>query len=52
MEVVLDEARSSYAPEIVIELKSETTEDLESNVERIVEWVKTWRQDQDLANDK
>lgn len=52
MEVVLDEARSSYAPEIVIELKSETTEDLESNVERIVEWIKAWQQDQGFPSDE
>lgn len=52
MEVVLDEARSSYAPEIVIELKSETTEDLESNVERIVKWIKAWQQDQGFPSDE
>lgn len=45
MQTVLDEARGSYAQEIVIELKSETTEDLESNVERLVQWVKAWRRD-------
>ncbi|KZT74742.1 P-loop containing nucleoside triphosphate hydrolase protein [Daedalea quercina L-15889] len=45
MEVVLDEARSSYASEIVVELKSESTEDLESNVARIVQWIETWRKD-------
>ncbi|KAL4243539.1 Adenylate kinase isoenzyme 6 [Abortiporus biennis] len=36
MEVVSDEARSSYAPEIVVELKSEGTEDLEANIARIL----------------
>lgn len=45
MEVVLDEVRSSYAPEIVVELKSESTEDLESNVARIVQWIEAWRKD-------
>ena len=45
MEVIAQEARDSYAPEIVIELKSETTEDLESNVARIVEWIHAWRED-------
>ncbi|EIW86583.1 P-loop containing nucleoside triphosphate hydrolase protein [Coniophora puteana RWD-64-598 SS2] len=45
METVLDEARSSYAQEIVIELKSESTEDLEENVSRIVQWITTWRKD-------
>lgn len=44
MEVVLDEARSSYAQEIVVELKSEGTEDLESNVARIVQWIQAWKE--------
>jgi adenylate kinase len=39
MQVVLDEARSSYPLEIVVELKSENTDDLEGNVDRIVEWI-------------
>jgi adenylate kinase len=46
MQVVLDEARSSYATEIVIELQSEGTEDLEANVTRIVQWINGWRENQ------
>jgi len=49
MEVVLDEARSSYAPEIVVELKSEGTDDLESNVSRIVQWIEAWQRDRDVS---
>jgi adenylate kinase len=45
MNVVLEEAQSSYAPEIVVELKSENTEDLESNVSRVVEWINAWLAD-------
>ncbi|TFK57313.1 P-loop containing nucleoside triphosphate hydrolase protein [Heliocybe sulcata] len=45
MEVVLEEARSSYVPEVVVELRSEGTEDLESNVSRVVEWIKAWQAD-------
>jgi adenylate kinase len=48
MDVVIEEARDSYAPEIVVELQSESTEDLESNVGRIVEWIKNWRADRGL----
>ncbi|GJE86019.1 adenylate kinase family protein [Phanerochaete sordida] len=44
MEVVLDEARSSYPPEIVVELQSEGTEDLEANVARIVQWINAWKE--------
>lgn len=42
MQVVLEEARSSYPAEIVVELQSESTEHLEANVNRIVEWIKNW----------
>lgn len=47
MEVIAQEARDSYVPEIVVELKSESIDDLESNVARIVEWIRTWRKDRD-----
>ena len=42
MQVVLEDARESYVPEIVVELTSETTEDLEGNVARILEWIQNW----------
>lgn len=40
MEVLLDEARSAYSKMIVVELQSNDVEDIESNVERIEEWLK------------
>ncbi|KAG6846006.1 hypothetical protein H0H87_011054 [Tephrocybe sp. NHM501043] len=45
MQVVLEEARSSYPEEIVVELSSEGTEDLETNIARIVEWIEIWRKE-------
>lgn len=48
MNVVLEEAREAYAEEIVIPLQSECTEDLESNVARIVQWIEAWRKNQQL----
>jgi len=48
MNVVLDEARGAYAEEIVVALDSETTDDLESNVSRIVQWIEAWRKNQGL----
>lgn len=45
MQVVLEEARSSYPAEIVVELQSETTEDLESNIARIIDWIDVWKND-------
>jgi adenylate kinase len=45
MQTVLDEAKSSYSEEIIVELKSENTEDLEANVARICAWVENWMKD-------
>jgi adenylate kinase len=45
MEVLLQEARDSYDKQIVVELASNTTEDMESNVDRVEAWVKQWRKD-------
>ena len=42
MQVLLEEARESYDEEIVVELRSDTVEEMEGNVERIVEWVEAW----------
>ena len=44
MEVLLMEARESYAAEIVVELQSNDTEDIDSNVERIESWISTWKE--------
>ncbi|EME81837.1 uncharacterized protein MYCFIDRAFT_211471 [Pseudocercospora fijiensis CIRAD86] len=45
MEVLLQEARDAYDEQIVVEMKSETTEDVDSNVERIEKWIEQWRID-------
>lgn len=45
MNVIAQEARDSYESEIVVELKSEGVQDLESNVARIVEWIHAWKRD-------
>ncbi|CAE6421882.1 unnamed protein product [Rhizoctonia solani] len=45
MQTVLDEAKSSYAEEIVVELQSESTDDLEANVSRICAWIDNWMKD-------
>ncbi len=45
MQTVLEEARESYAAEIVIELASDGPDDAESNVERIAAWIRQWRID-------
>ena len=49
MEVLLQEARDSYDEEIIVELKSDTTDEMESNVERVEAWVEAWRKNNDGA---
>ena len=43
MQSILDEARESYDVNIVQELRSETYEDLEENVNRVVQWLENWK---------
>eukprot|EP00607_Mallomonas_marina_P002027 CAMPEP_0182429310 /NCGR_PEP_ID=MMETSP1167-20130531/25676_1 /TAXON_ID=2988 /ORGANISM="Mallomonas Sp, Strain CCMP3275" /LENGTH=170 /DNA_ID=CAMNT_0024612753 /DNA_START=49 /DNA_END=557 /DNA_ORIENTATION=+ len=43
MQVVMDSARESYDENIVHELSSNTMDDLESNVDRVVRWLDQWR---------
>ena len=39
MNVLSDEARDSYKEDIVFELQSSTTDDLEHNLETVVTWI-------------
>ncbi|RXG72599.1 Adenylate kinase isoenzyme 6 [Armadillidium vulgare] len=43
LNVIRDEATESYEEEIVHELPSDCPEDLESNIQRILEWVQVWK---------
>eukprot|EP00978_Attheya_sp_CCMP212_P015471 scaffold39928_cov45-Attheya_sp.AAC.3 len=45
MQVILEEARESYATEIVHEVQSNTIADMDSNVERLLLWIKQWMKD-------
>ncbi|SCU92526.1 LANO_0E01222g1_1 [Lachancea nothofagi CBS 11611] len=42
MGVVSQDAFDSYAQEIVVELQSDSTGDLEQNVDRVVAWTESW----------
>lgn len=42
MRICADEARGSYAADIVHELPSNTVEDMESNLERAKAWLGAW----------
>ncbi|KAJ3073911.1 P-loop containing nucleoside triphosphate hydrolase protein [Rhizoclosmatium globosum] len=44
MDVVKIEAFESYDSSIIVELKSETIEDMEENVQRIETWIENWRE--------
>lgn len=45
MEVLLQEAREAFDEEIVIELTSNDSDEMETNVDRIEGWVKQWKID-------
>jgi adenylate kinase len=45
MEVLLQEAKESYDEEIVVVLTSNTSEEMDENVERIEAWMKQWKKD-------
>ncbi|EEY13906.1 POS9-activating factor FAP7 [Verticillium alfalfae VaMs.102] len=46
MEVLLSEAREGFDEQIVVELTSNTAEEMESNVERVICWLDQWKKDQ------
>ena len=41
-QTILEEARESYRKEIVHELKSDTPDHMEANLEQIEQWVQQW----------
>jgi adenylate kinase len=41
-QTILDEARESYDENIVHELQSNSTDDLENNLDQIGRWIETW----------
>lgn len=41
--LLLEEAKEAYDEEIVIELTSENSDEIESNCSRISAWVESWR---------
>jgi adenylate kinase len=51
MEVLLQEAHESFDEEIVIELKSNTSDEMETNVDRIESWIKQWKMDNNNNKD-
>eukprot|EP00042_Codosiga_hollandica_P021328 m.73792 g.73792 ORF g.73792 m.73792 type:complete len:178 (-) comp50309_c0_seq3:173-706(-) len=48
MQVVLDEAHDSYGAEIIMELNSNTVDDMMANIETIQQWVTQYRAEHNL----
>lgn len=44
-ETLLEEAHSSYKPELVSELQNNTDEQLHENVAKIVNWIERWKEE-------
>lgn len=42
MEVLTQEARESYEPEIVVEMESSGEDQLKENIGRLSQWVLNW----------
>ncbi|KAK5663077.1 hypothetical protein OQA88_6493 [Cercophora sp. LCS_1] len=49
MEVLLQEAKESYDEEIVVELRSDTSEEMDENLDRIEAWLKQWKENNATA---
>jgi adenylate kinase len=51
MQIILEEARESYAQEIVHEVQSNTIEEMDANVARVDQWTKQWIKDHNDDHD-
>jgi broad-specificity NMP kinase len=47
--VVAEEAQKSYDANIVVTLQSDTLADMQSNVDRALQWVQQWLRDHAAA---
>jgi len=43
MQVVLEQARDSYKEDIIFELQSDTVQDMDSNLDKLTQWVQNWK---------
>ncbi|XP_076067500.1 adenylate kinase isoenzyme 6 isoform X2 [Oratosquilla oratoria] len=49
MNVLRDEALENYAADIVHELPSNTPDDMENNLQRILAWIESWIRDNNIV---
>ena len=47
--MILDEAVEAYPEEIVHQLPSDSPDQLESNIERIQQWIEMWKQQHGIS---
>lgn len=45
MQVLLSDAMENYDPSIVVQLQSEDVDTLDQNVERLTQWIHSWKKD-------
>lgn len=50
MEVLLQEAKDSYDEDIVVVLTSNSSEDMDENVDRIEAWLEQWKKDNAVSS--
>jgi len=48
-QTILDEAKESYNPDIVIELSSNTPDEMEKNLNQIQAWIKNWKMERNVV---
>ncbi|XP_034944702.1 adenylate kinase isoenzyme 6 [Chelonus insularis] len=48
-QTILEEAKASYKDEIVHELKNNTSEQMEENINRVCQWLDQWKKDNDIV---
>ena len=48
-QTILDEAQESYKPEIVFELSSNSPDEMETNLNKIQDWVKQWKIEKNIS---
>lgn len=47
-QTILDEAKDSYKPEIVHEIRSDEADDIEKNANNIAAWISQWKKDNNV----
>jgi adenylate kinase len=49
-QTILEEAQEAYRPEVVVELHSNTEDEMAGNLERVLAWIQQWHKDRDTVS--